>query len=39
MDPRTVKPALLKPMTLVVQSPGNVDMRYISDHASARRTD
>jgi hypothetical protein len=39
MDPRTVKPLLLKPMTLVVQSPGNVDMRYISDHVSARRTD
>ncbi len=39
MDPRTVRPVLLKPMTLVVQSPGNVDMRYMSEHASVRRTD
>jgi hypothetical protein len=36
MDPRTIKPVLLKPMTLVVQSPGNVDMRYMSEHASVR---
>ena len=36
VDPRTIKPVLLKPMTLVVSSPGNNDMRYVSDHASVR---
>jgi prepilin-type processing-associated H-X9-DG protein len=36
VDGRTIKPVLLKPMTLVVQSPGNADMRYMSEHASVR---
>ena len=39
VDGRTIKPVLLKPMTLVVQSPGNADMRYMSDHASVRLAD
>ena len=36
LDPRTVKPVLLKSMALVVPSGGNLDMRYMSDHASVR---
>ncbi len=36
LDPRTVKPVLLKSMTLVVPSPGNRDMVFMSDHASER---
>ena len=36
MDPRTVRPVLFKSMPLVVPSPGNLDMRYMSEHASVR---
>jgi len=36
VDPRTIKPVLLRPMTLVVPSGGNNDMRYMSEHASVR---
>jgi prepilin-type N-terminal cleavage/methylation domain-containing protein len=36
VDARTIKPVTLKPMTLVVPSGGNLDMMYMSDHASVR---
>ena len=36
VDPRTVKPVLMKSMTLVVPSPSNRDMMFMSDHASIR---
>ncbi len=36
VDPRTIKPVVLKPMTLVVPSPGNRDMIFMSEHASIR---
>jgi prepilin-type N-terminal cleavage/methylation domain-containing protein len=36
VDPRTVKPVLMKSMTLVVPSPGNRDMVFMSEHASIR---
>ncbi len=36
VDPRTVKPVLMKSMALVVASPGNRDMMFMSDHASIR---
>ena len=36
VDPRTVKPVLMKSMALAVPSPGNRDMIFMSDHASIR---
>jgi len=36
VDARTLKPVLMKPMTLVVPSSGNRDMIYLSEHASIR---
>ena len=36
VDPRTTLPVTLKSMTLVVPSGGNLDMVYLSDHASVR---
>jgi prepilin-type N-terminal cleavage/methylation domain-containing protein len=36
LDPRTKLPVLNKSMTLVVQSPNNRDMVYMSEHASIR---
>lgn len=36
VDDRTVKPVLMKPMTLVVPSKGNRDMVFLSEHASVR---
>ena len=36
VDPRTIKPVLMKSMALVVPSPGNRDMVFMSDHASIR---
>lgn len=35
-DPRTIQPVLLKPMTLVVASPNNSDMLWLSEHTSVR---
>jgi prepilin-type N-terminal cleavage/methylation domain-containing protein/prepilin-type processing-associated H-X9-DG protein len=34
VDARTVKPVTLKPMTLVVPSPGNADMVFLSERTS-----
>ncbi len=36
VDARTVQPVLLKPMTLVVASPNNLDMVWLSEHTSVR---
>lgn len=36
VDPRTVKPVLLRSMPLVVPSPNNQDMIWLSEHASVR---
>lgn len=36
VDDRTVKPVLMKSMTLVVPSKGNRDMIFMSDHTSVR---
>lgn len=36
VDDRTVKPVLMKPMTLVVPSKGNRDMVFLSEHSSVR---
>jgi len=36
-DNRTVKPVLMKSMALAVPSPNNLDMVFMSDHASVRK--
>ena len=37
VDDRTVKPITFKSMTLVVPSPNNRDMVFMSDHSSIRK--